>query len=80
MKEMPWLSRDPALQAYVRKITAKRRGQRKPRLRTLIADAEKAGKNVASITTPDGTTLTFGPEPTAEAANPWLADIERTMQ
>jgi len=32
----------------------KSHGPRKPSLRALIMQAEKAGKNVASITTPDG--------------------------
>jgi hypothetical protein len=52
------------------------RKPRRPSIGRMIAQAEKAGKNVASITTPDGTTLTFGQAP-SEAANPWLADLER---
>ena len=53
----------------------KSRGPRKPSLRALIMQAEKAGKNVASITTPDGVMLRFGePRPT-EPSNPWLADL-----
>jgi len=54
--------------------------QRKPSLGKLIAQAEKSGKPVSSITTPDGVTLQFGePEPT-EATNPWLADLKATKQ
>jgi hypothetical protein len=37
-----------------------RRRQRKPRLDRTIKQAEKAGKTVTSVTTPDGVTLTFG--------------------
>lgn len=49
--------------------------QRKPRLDKAIAAAERAGKVVTSITTPDGTTLRFDEPAPTEAANPWLADI-----
>jgi NAD(P)H-hydrate repair Nnr-like enzyme with NAD(P)H-hydrate epimerase domain len=38
----------------------KPRRPRKSSIRAMIAQAEKAGKNVASITTPEGITLTFG--------------------
>ena len=38
----------------------KQRRQRKPRLGTMIAQVEKAGKTVTSITLPDGTTLSLG--------------------
>jgi hypothetical protein len=44
--------------------------QRKPGLRTLIAQAEKSGKKVTSITTPDGVTMRFD-EPSHEDFNPW---------
>jgi hypothetical protein len=37
-----------------------RRRARKPSVATLIKRAEKAGKTVTAITTPDGITLTFG--------------------
>jgi len=43
-----------------------RRRQRKPRLDRTIKQAEKAGKTVTSVTTPDGVTLTFG-EPAPDA-------------
>ena len=55
----------------------KSRGPRKPSLRTLIVQAEKAGKNVASITTPDGVTLRFGESEPTEPSNPWLADLKK---
>jgi hypothetical protein len=54
--------------------------QRKPSIRTLIKQAEKAGKPVTSITTPDGVTLKFGESEPTEAANPWLADLRVTKQ
>jgi hypothetical protein len=48
-----------------------KRRQRKPRLDCAIAQAEKAGKRVSSITTPDGVTLTFGQGEPTEAGNEW---------
>jgi hypothetical protein len=49
------------------------RKARKPSIATLIKRAEKAGKAVTSITTPDGTTISFGGESTTTTAatNPW---------
>jgi hypothetical protein len=58
-----------------RSVVSKPPRQRKPSLRTLIAQAEKAGKPVTSITTPDGTKIAFG-EPEAEKRNEldeWIA-------
>jgi hypothetical protein len=49
-------------------------GRRKPRapsIRKLVEQAEKAGKNVTSITTPDGTKLDFGEADRATNFNPW---------
>jgi hypothetical protein len=60
-----------------RQQASKSRGPRKPSLRTLIEQAEKAGKNVASITTPDGVTLRFGESEPTEPSNPWLADLNK---
>jgi hypothetical protein len=51
------------------------RRRRKPSIATLVKRAEKTGKTVTSITTADGTTLTFGEGEPSEANNPWLADI-----
>ena len=42
----------------------------------MIVQAEKAGKNITSITTPDGTTLHFGKVEDTEAINPWLVGID----
>ena len=56
---------------------SKSRGPRKPSLRTLIEQAEKAGKKVASITMPDGVTLRFGESEPTEPSNPWLADLKK---
>jgi hypothetical protein len=59
---------------------AESRRRRKPSVRTLIKQAEKSGKPVSSVTTPEGVTLQFGaPEP-AEAANPWLADLDKVTK
>jgi hypothetical protein len=54
----------------------KPRRQRKPSIRTIIKQAEKTGKSVTSITTPDGTVLTFGGEPAKSEGNEldaWMA-------
>jgi hypothetical protein len=48
-----------------------RKRQRKPSIRTLIKQAEKAGKPVSSVTTPDGVTLHFGKTGQATDLNPW---------
>ena len=53
---------------------------RKPRIDRMIAAAERSGKNVTSITTPDGVTLHFGKAEPTEASNPWLADLKVTKQ
>jgi hypothetical protein len=59
---------------------AKRRARR-PSIRTMISQAEKSGRRVTSITTPDGTTIHFGePTPTGDANNPWLDDLKVTKQ
>jgi hypothetical protein len=42
--------------------TPKPRRKRKPSIRTMIKQAEQAEKVVASITTPDGFTITFDPK------------------
>lgn len=71
------MSRD-TYQRLNAKAAVKRK--RKPSVSTLIARAEKKGKTVTSITTPDGTVLSFGePQPT-EASNPWLVDLRETKQ
>jgi hypothetical protein len=60
-----------------------RKKKRTRRLSTaaLIKQAEQLGKTVSSITTLDGTTLTFGdPEPTETTKNPWLADLNKVKQ
>jgi hypothetical protein len=57
-----------------------RKSRRRPRVDRLIAQAEKAGKSVASITTPDGITVTFGESKPTEASNPWLADLNKVTK
>jgi hypothetical protein len=53
---------------------------RRPSISKMIAQAEKAGKPVTSITTPDGMTLRFGePEPGA-LENPWFTDLDKAKQ
>jgi hypothetical protein len=56
------------------------RRQRKPSIGRMIAAAERGGKNVTSITTPDGVTLHFGKVEATEASNPWLDDLKVTKQ
>ena len=54
-----------------------RQRQRKPSVRTMIAQAEKAGKKVVSITMPEGVTFTFGKgedeEATVTPLDRWMA-------
>jgi hypothetical protein len=57
-----------------------KRKPRKPDIRRMVADAEKAGKTVTSVTTPDGVTLHFGKGESTEASNPWLDDLKVTKQ
>ena len=60
---------------------AKPRRQRKPSIPKTIAAAERSGKTVTSITTPDGVTLHFGKNESTEASNPWpLDDFKVTKQ
>ena len=58
----------------------KPRRQRKPSIGRQIAAAQRGGKNVTSITTPDGVTLHFGKSESIEASNPWLDDLKVTKQ
>ena len=60
------------------KVPEKRR--RRPSLKRLIAVAERSGKIVTSITTPDGVTLQFGKVEDAEGSNPWLADLDKVTK
>lgn len=58
----------------------RQRKLRKPSIPTLVKRAEKSGKKVTSVITPDGTTIRFDePQPT-EASNPWLDDLKVTKQ
>jgi hypothetical protein len=58
----------------------RQRRARKPSIKRMVANAEKTGKTVTSITLPDGTVLHFGePKPT-EASNPWLADLDKVTK
>jgi hypothetical protein len=52
---------------------SKPRKARKPSVGKMIAAAERGGKSVTSITTPDGVTLHFAKD--TEASNPWLDDL-----
>ena len=47
----------------------KPRRQRKPSLKTVLDQAQKAG--AASVTTPDGVTITFGQAAEQQTPNPW---------
>jgi hypothetical protein len=52
------------------------RRKRKPSIATLVKRAEKTGKTVTSITTPDGTTIHFGDAEPSAANNPWLDGLD----
>jgi hypothetical protein len=54
--------------------------QRKQDIGKMITAAERSGKNVTSITTPDGVTLHFGKGESTEASNPWLDDLTKVKQ
>ena len=58
-------------------VDAPSRRVRKPSVRSLIKAAERTGKQVASVTTADGTTLHFGPQPEPIESNLWLDDLRR---
>jgi hypothetical protein len=57
-----------------------KRQRRKPSIARQIKQAEKTGKTVTSITTPDGTTINFGETKPTDASNPWLDDLKVTKQ
>ena len=57
-----------------------RHRQREPNIGRMIAAAERGGKNVTGITTPDGVTLHFGKGESTETSNPWLDDLKATKQ
>jgi hypothetical protein len=62
-------------------MNQRRRRQRKPSIRKTIAAAERSGKTVTSITTPDGVTLHFGKDEATTEPNPWpLDDFKVTKQ
>jgi hypothetical protein len=52
-------------------IGTARRRRRSTRVDTLIRQAEKAGKVVTSITTPDGVTLRFSESDRGSSNNSW---------
>jgi hypothetical protein len=59
----------------------RRRQRKKPSIGRMIAAAERGGKKVTSVTTPEGVTLRFGEsEPVESSNNPWLADLKVTKQ
>jgi hypothetical protein len=51
--------------------------RRTPSIRTLIRQAEKAGKPVSSLTTPDGITLRFGEVDASKPASDWDEVLRR---
>jgi hypothetical protein len=70
-----------ALAAGASPPPAKPRRQRKPSIGRMIAAAERRGKSVTSITTPDGVTLHFSKLDAAEGpSNPWLDDLKVPKQ
>jgi hypothetical protein len=50
--------------------------RRKPSIATMIKRAEKSGREVTSVTLPDGTRLNFGESAPSETKNPWLDDLK----
>jgi hypothetical protein len=76
------MAADGLLEPYEFMHLVKRRvkRRRKPNIGRMIAAAERGGKNVTSIITPDGVTLHFGKVEDTEASNPWLDDLKVTKQ
>jgi hypothetical protein len=74
------LYREALLEAFKPPAPVRARRQRKASIRKQIAAAERSGKTVTSITTPDGVTLHFGKGEPTEASNPWLDDLKVTKQ
>jgi hypothetical protein len=66
----------PTLQPVPAQAGVRSRRQRRPSIKRMIVAAERSGKTVTSITTPDGVTLRFGEGEPTEANNPWLAGID----
>jgi hypothetical protein len=61
-------------------VAAPKRRTRKPSIAELVKQAEKTGRRVTSVTTPDGMIINFGePEPAA-LDNPWPLDEFRTKE
>jgi hypothetical protein len=86
------VGREERFQAMVRALSIncfaaakpprRQRKPRQPNIPKMITTAEKTGKKVTSVTTPEGVTLRFGEsEQPAEASNnPWLDDLKVTKQ
>jgi hypothetical protein len=74
------LAGDPYAGTY-KPPAGKPRRQRKPSIKRKIAAAERSGKSVTSVTTPDGVTLHFdkAKDTEAKASNPWLADLDNKV-
>jgi hypothetical protein len=62
-----------AMRAPYRQPMCKKSRKRKPRIRSMIREAEKDGKAVTSVTLPDGTTLAFGETSADDSAASELA-------
>lgn len=75
--EPPELEQDPP---QLEQPPQRRRRKRTPSIATMIKRAEKSGREVTSVTLPDGTRLHFGECEPSEANNPWLADMKATKQ
>jgi hypothetical protein len=68
------------IRAALERLKKKTPKPRKPSIRKLVEQAEKAGKNVTSITTPDGTKLDFGGAAPVEPENSWPLDEFRPKE
>jgi hypothetical protein len=68
--------RSAALAEAIAKAAPPRR--RKRGIAELFKRAEKTGKVVTSVTTPDGITISFGEPKPSDASNPWLDDLKVT--
>jgi hypothetical protein len=74
----PFADDRPSLAEAIAKAAPPRR--RKRGIAELFKRAEKTGKVVTSVTTPDGITISFGEPKPSGASNPWLDDLKVTKQ
>jgi hypothetical protein len=74
------LAEEEAREEAAKRDSEKPKRQRKPSVGTLIKQAERCGRFVTSVTTPDGTTLHFADTEHADAVREWDEAILRAKR